>query len=103
MSINFSEAVSAYNRAVKQQGASGIESRDQASGSAFADTLRDVAEGALDALAKGESETLKAVTGQADIAEVVMAMSQAEITLQTVVSIRDRVVQAYQEIMRMPI
>lgn len=103
MNIDFSEAASAYNRAVDRQGANGLESRDQASGSAFADTLRDVAEGALESLSKGESETLKAATGQADITEVVMAMSQAEITLQTVVALRDRVIQAYQEIMRMPI
>jgi flagellar hook-basal body complex protein FliE len=103
MTINFSEAVSAYNRAVKQQGLEGIDARDQVSGSAFADTLRDVAESTIDSLSKGETETLKAAAGQADITEVVMAMSQAEITLQTVVALRDRVIQAYQEIMRMPI
>ena len=32
-----------------------------------------------------------------------IAVTNAEITLQTVVSIRDRVIQAYQEILRMPI
>ena len=103
MNVNFSDAASAYGRTINQQGASGLESRDKASGSAFADTLRDVAGSAIESLSKAETETLKAATGQADIAEVVIAMSQAEITLQTVVALRDRVVQAYQEIMRMPI
>ncbi len=35
--------------------------------------------------------------------DVVQAVSNAELTLQTVVAVRDRVVNAYQEIMRMPI
>ena len=30
-------------------------------------------------------------------------MSQADIALQTVVAVRDRVIQAYQDILRMPI
>ncbi|MEM6903398.1 MAG: flagellar hook-basal body complex protein FliE, partial [Pseudomonadota bacterium] len=34
--------------------------------------------------------------------DVVMAVNNAEITLQSVVSIRDRVISAYQEILRMP-
>jgi flagellar hook-basal body complex protein FliE len=47
--------------------------------------------------------SLAAAAGKADINDVVMAMSQAERTLQTVVTLRDRAVQAYQQIMRMPI
>ena len=47
--------------------------------------------------------TAKAVAGEADILEVVSAVSNAEMTLQTVVAVRDRVLGAYQEIMRMPI
>ena len=47
MTIDFSQAVSAYNRAVKQQGLEGIDARDQASGSDFADTLRDARNGRL--------------------------------------------------------
>jgi flagellar hook-basal body complex protein FliE len=43
------------------------------------------------------------VTEEADLTEVVQAVTSAEVTLQTVVSIRDRLVSAFQEIMRMPI
>jgi flagellar hook-basal body complex protein FliE len=45
----------------------------------------------------------KAVTGEADLTDVVTAVTNAELTLQTVVSVRDRLISAYQEIMRMPI
>ena len=43
------------------------------------------------------------VSGEGDIVDVVTAISAAEMTIETVVSVRDRMVSAYQEIMRMPI
>ena len=43
------------------------------------------------------------IAKQAELADVITAVSNAEVTLQTVVAIRDRVIQAYQDIMRMPI
>jgi len=45
----------------------------------------------------------KQAAGQADIVDVVNAVNAAEITLDTVVAVRDKVVQAYQSIMNMPI
>ena len=44
-----------------------------------------------------------AVAGQTSLQEVVEAVNAAELTLQTVVAVRDRMIAAYQEIMRMPI
>ena len=51
------------------------------------------------------SETLSALSlnKQADVLDVVMAVNNAEMTLETVVAVRDRVITAYNEIMRMPI
>ena len=43
------------------------------------------------------------LSSQADLNEIVTAVNNAEMTLQTVVAVRDKVIQAYQEIMRMPI
>ena len=43
------------------------------------------------------------VTGKAEIVDVVTAVAEAELTVQTIVSVRDRMLSAYQEIMRMPI
>jgi len=50
----------------------------------------------------GEQMSIAGVTGQADLAQVATAVSEAEVTLQTVVAIRDKVVDAYKEILRMP-
>ena len=47
--------------------------------------------------------SLKAVAGEAELSEVVTAVANAETALQTVVTVRDRIITAYQEIMRMPI
>jgi flagellar hook-basal body complex protein FliE len=44
-----------------------------------------------------------AVQGKADMIDVLQAVTEAETTLNTVLSIRDRLVQSYQEIMRTPI
>jgi flagellar hook-basal body complex protein FliE len=46
---------------------------------------------------------MKAITGKADLNDVIVAVNDAEMTLQTVVGLRDRMIQAYQEILRMPI
>jgi flagellar hook-basal body complex protein FliE len=47
--------------------------------------------------------TAAAAAGEAELLDVVTAVSAAEISLETVVAVRDEVVRAYQEILRMPI
>ena len=103
MTVNLTTAVAAYNRALRQPAPSEPDAGASSGGGDFASALREVAEGVAEILSRGEAETLKAAAGQADLTDVVTAMSQAEITLQTVVTLRDRVIQAYQDIMRMPI
>lgn len=50
-----------------------------------------------------EAVSAQAVLGKADLTDVVQAVTEAEMTLQTVMAVRDRLVGAYQDIMRMPI
>ena len=50
-----------------------------------------------------EGAATQAIMGQGDLTDVVTAISHAELTLQTATTIRDRVVQAYQDIIKMPI
>jgi len=103
MTVNLNDAISAYLGAARGDGLGGLDPRDRAQGGDFAGALREAAEGAVQSLREGEAATLKAAAGKADITDVVTAVSQAEITLQTVVAVRDRVIQAYQDILRMPI
>lgn len=103
MTVTISDAAAAYKRALSGEVPQGLEARNGAQGEDFAGLLRRAAEDAVEVLHKGEVESLKAAAGKADITDVVTAVSQAEITLQTVVAVRDRVIQAYQDILRMPI
>ena len=43
------------------------------------------------------------VQGKADLVDVATAISSAQASLETVMAVRDQVISAYQEIMRMPI
>jgi len=52
---------------------------------------------------KAEAVEMEAMTGKAELHELVTAIANAELTLQTVVAVRDRVIAAYQDIIRMPI
>lgn len=50
-----------------------------------------------------EAAGMDLVQGRADVVDVVTAVAETEVLLETVVTVRDRVIQAYQEILRMPI
>jgi flagellar hook-basal body complex protein FliE len=50
-----------------------------------------------------EAQSMQAIAGGGNMTDLVTAVSKAELALQTTTAIRDRVVQAYQDIMRMPI
>lgn len=100
----FGSPLNAYQKA---QGLSqGIEGGAQPgvkAGGGFADVLANYTQDAVEVMKKGEQATVLAAQGKADITEVVTAVSNAELTLQTIVSVRDRVINAYQDILRMPI
>ncbi|WP_254073042.1 flagellar hook-basal body complex protein FliE [Acidisphaera sp. S103] len=50
-----------------------------------------------------DDQAMTALSGGGNLTDVVTALSHAEMTLQAATAIRDRVVQAYQDIMKMPI
>lgn len=103
MKASFANAIAAYNDAAKAAGGPALESRPEAKDSPFATMLKNAGETAIATGETGEQTSLKAVAGKAELSEVVTAVTNAEVTLQTVVAIRDRVIQAYQDILRMPI
>ncbi|RBI84737.1 flagellar hook-basal body complex protein FliE [Rhodosalinus halophilus] len=66
-------------------------------------SLRAATEDFAATLRKGEEAAMASMTGDADPHALVMALAQSELAVQTVVSVRDKVVEAYQEILRMPV
>jgi flagellar hook-basal body complex protein FliE len=56
-----------------------------------------------DAMQQNESVAQAAMTGSADSQALVQALAQTELAVEAAVSVRDKVVEAYQEILRMPV
>ena len=98
---SYGKAIAAYSRAATGEPAPAAAA-PSGSGS-FADMVR----GALDqgvASGKAAEKASVAAMGQgADLSQVVTAVSEAETTLQTVIAVRERIIEAYKDILRMPI
>lgn len=91
-------------RAYTQAGATGGgAATGQPAAPGFDDMLSGFMTQAADATRAAESQMAAHTNGQADLVSVVTAIASAEASLETVVAVRDQVIAAYQEIMRMPI
>ena len=56
-----------------------------------------------DAGRRADAQAVSAAAGKANVVEVVTAVAESETALQTMVAVRDRMISAYEEIMRMQI
>lgn len=102
MTTSMATAINAYVDAVKRGGV-GAEPKAEMPGGNFGDLMKSIGASAVETGNKADQMSIAAVEGKANVAEVVTAVANAELALQTVVAVRDQVVQAYQEILRMPI
>lgn len=69
----------------------------------FSEMLQSVIQETAQQTRGAEAQMSQMVQGQGSLIDVVTAVSSAEASLETVIAVRDQVIQAYQEIMRMPI
>ncbi|WP_428927218.1 flagellar hook-basal body complex protein FliE [Marinibacterium sp. SX1] len=74
-----------------------------AGGPAPGEMLRNAAGDFAQTLAQGEAAAQAAMTGNADPHALVHALAQTELAVETAITVRDKVVEAYQEILRMPV
>ncbi|MCG8442290.1 MAG: flagellar hook-basal body complex protein FliE [Caulobacterales bacterium] len=103
MAIDSATALKAYGQAANVAGASGSSPAGEGGATNFSDMVASAVADTEMQLKTAEQAAMKGATGEAPIIDVVTAVSAAELTLETVVAVRDEVVRAYQEIMRMPI
>ncbi len=94
-------AAKAY--AATQSSAAAAPVAGAAGGSSFADMLKGVVQQTVDSSRNAEAQMAAQVQGKAELVDVVTAVAAAEASLETVMAVRDQVIAAYQEIMRMPI
>lgn len=101
MSIPISAATNAYTAAsrIANQGAPSTGGTN----SDFGDMLKQAVESVVDSGRRADQISVDALAGNANVVDVVTAMAETELALETMVSVRDRIVSAYEEIMRMPI
>lgn len=89
--------------AATQGSAAGAVGGAQQGGMDFGQMLKAVMNDAVQASRHAETQMAAQVAGKAELIDVVTAISSAEASLETVMAVRDQVISAYQEIMRMPI
>ncbi len=108
MSIPASAAAQAYASAARAVATGGSQSNPadsvaQPAGQGFGDVLREAVEAIGQSAQQADQATVAQVAGKADLVDVVTAVTETELAVQTLVTVRDRVISAYQEILRMPI
>ena len=69
----------------------------------FGDTLKGALSGVQEAGRASEASASAAIRGKGDLVDVVTAVAESEAAIETLVAVRDRVIAAYEDIMRMPI
>ncbi len=98
---NIANVVNAYNEAARGRPAQ-PKSTDAAAGGDFANLVKGAIEEAKKIGERSEQLSIAGIADRADINQVVTAVAEAEVTLQTVITIRDKVLDAYKDIIRMP-
>ena len=88
---------------VKNQGQATGAAEPQATATSFESILKTAIQDTVELNHQAETTAVKHVLGEASVREVVEAVTQAEMGLQTASAVRDRVISAYQDIIRMPI
>ena len=72
-------------------------------GPSFGELLKSATSNLLEAGRKADTQTHAMASGKGNVVDVVTAVAETEVAVETMVAVRDRVISAYEEIMRMPI
>jgi flagellar hook-basal body complex protein FliE len=99
MAVDPTSAMRAYAAAARTASSVGGEGE----GDAFAGMLQNAISSYAQAGKSAEGAAMASAVGKADIVDVATAIAAAEVSLETMMTVRDQVINAYQEIMRMPI
>src|SRR5262245_28252250 len=108
MALPLNAATAAYANAAKLLGQSQKQPAinqvaEAGQGPDFAKLLGQAVQGVVDGGKVADDKAMQMVSGKGDMVDVVTAISQTELAMDTMVAVRDRVISAYEEIMRMPI
>ncbi len=99
MVMNVSSAMAAYKQAeAAPLGAKAAQATPKSD--AFSDVLSDFIGDTVKSARESEQLAAQGAAGKADLQEVILAVSNTEVMMQTLTSLRDKVITAYQEVLR---
>jgi flagellar hook-basal body complex protein FliE len=72
-------------------------------GPSFGEVLKDVIGNVMEGGRNSDAQTASMASGKANVMDVVTAVAETDVKVSTLVSVRDKVIQAYEDIMKMSI
>jgi flagellar hook-basal body complex protein FliE len=81
----------------------GAVSAPASGGPSFAAMVKDVLGSVMETGRKSDAQTVAMASGKANVMDVVTAVADTDVAVSTLVSVRDRVIQSYEDILKMPI
>ena len=98
-------AANAYSSLAKilQQSEGAGKGAESGAGPSFSSLLKDAVSNVVDAGKKSDAQTVAMASGKANVMDVVTAVAETDVAVSTLVSVRDRVIQSYEDIMKMSI
>ncbi|MBR1172353.1 flagellar hook-basal body complex protein FliE [Bradyrhizobium sp. KB893862 SZCCT0404] len=96
-------AYASLARVLDNTGAGSAGKGSEAGGQSFASLLKDAVGSVMESGRKSDAQTVAMASGKANVMDVVTAVADTDVAVSTLVSVRDRVIAAYEDIMKMPI
>jgi len=81
----------------------GVAKAGSTSGPGFGQLVKEAIGSVIDAGHKSDGQAQAMAAGKSNLVDVATAVTETEVAIESLVSVRDKVIQAYEEIMRMPI
>lgn len=96
-------AYASLAKIMESTGGAGAGKTGDTGGVSFGALLKETLGNVMDTGRKSDAQTIAMAQGKANVMDVVTAVAETDVAVSTLVSVRDKVIQAYEDIMRMPI
>jgi flagellar hook-basal body complex protein FliE len=96
-------AANAYANLARILDSGGAGKSSDSGGPSFAALLKDAVGSVMEAGRKSDAQTMAMANGKSNVMDVVTAVAETDVAVSTLVSVRDRVIQSYEDVMKMTI
>jgi flagellar hook-basal body complex protein FliE len=96
-------AANAYAALARMTEIGGAGKASETGGQSFGAMLKDAIGSVMESGRKSDAQSLAMASGKSNVMDVVTAVAETDVAVSTLVSVRDRVIQSYEDIMKMPI